>query len=64
MKPTVSETKTLPGLKITARVDVDNVVNIPFPALLDSPVKVLNRVVLPAEVYPAIETVGRPAFSR
>ena len=64
MKPTVSETKTLPRLKLTALVDVDKVVNIPSPAFFDSPVKVLNKVVLPAEVYPASEIVGRPAFDR
>ena len=63
MNPTVSENITLFPLISTILLDVDNVVNNSIPTNFDSPVNRLNRVVFPTEVYPIIDTVGKPESS-
>ena len=64
IKPTVSLSRTLLSFRSIARVNVDSVVKTRLSVDLVSPVSVLNSVVLPADVYPANEIVGRPALAR
>ena len=60
MNPTVSENIILFPSIFTTLLDVERVVNNSIPTNFDSPVKRLNKVVLPTEVYPIIDAVGKP----
>ena len=60
INPTVSENIILFPSTFTTLLDVDRVVNNSIPTNFDSPVKKLNRVVFPTDVYPMRDTVGKP----
>lgn len=60
INPTVSENIILFPPTFTILLDVDSVVNNSIPTNFDSPVKKLNRVVFPTDVYPISDTVRKP----
>ena len=60
MNPTVSESRNVSPPARRRLIVVESVVNRPGDSGRDSPVSALNSVVLPADVYPASETVRNP----